>query len=271
MGNYFTQQNTQTQGDTNTMEIGNVDQRCTEEIAILQKSLNESDSNATTHIILLSTGSFNPPHYGHIETFHIAEKYLQKEGGNVIGCIVVPSSDNYVINKLKKNAIPFQHRAQLIQLMINESYLMEKFIISKAESHYNIFYEGVVFHYQDLVKLHFPNYNIKVVYLCGSDRGNYLHFHSYVWRKDGAIVINRPEIPLKATALKEPWLKFLPGNTDAMSSSQLRGQGYDGAGRFLPATAVEYLKEHNLLFPCKNNCRWKESCKCECKEETPLK
>jgi len=225
------------------------------------------------YVILLATGCFNPPHKLHIQMFEEAQKNLEirTQPTTVIGCLLVPSSDNYVVNKLGGHAIPFVHREALLKLIYGESRIKELFGVSKAESHYNYFYEDALVFYQKLIAQEFPEDkdNIQVKYLCGSDRGSYLSHLARVWSRDGAVVIERADEPILDCEKQHcPWMLVYPGVETEISSTALRTGGYENAHQFMVNAAVEYLKEFNLLTPCrfKGRCkgRWSTIGKCQC-------
>lgn len=53
----------------------------------------------TTNVTLITTGSHNPPHPGHLNMLAIAREHLEKQGYTVIKSIISPSHDTYVMNK----------------------------------------------------------------------------------------------------------------------------------------------------------------------------
>lgn len=72
-------------------------------------------------IILIISGSFNPPHYGHLEMLIKAKKYMEiNYNCNVIHGFLIPSSDEHVKIKLNKDAISLEHRIQLCNLLIED-------------------------------------------------------------------------------------------------------------------------------------------------------
>ena len=57
-------------------------------------------------IILILSGSLNPPHYGHLDMLIKAKEYMETHYNYmVIYGFLIPSSDEYVEYKLGKEAI----------------------------------------------------------------------------------------------------------------------------------------------------------------------
>ncbi|KAI8557473.1 hypothetical protein RHMOL_Rhmol04G0013700 [Rhododendron molle] len=62
-----------------------------------------------TYIVLVSTGSFNPPTYMHLRMFELARDALKLEGFHVIGGYMSPVNDAYK----KRGLISAKHRIEL--------------------------------------------------------------------------------------------------------------------------------------------------------------
>ncbi|ETO09412.1 hypothetical protein RFI_27966 [Reticulomyxa filosa] len=76
--------------------------------------------------VLLLGGSFNPPHFGHVETLTASRNFLEKEHNfKIVGAYCVLTTDAYVQNKLKKEALQFSHRYQLCEATINDYFKTE--------------------------------------------------------------------------------------------------------------------------------------------------
>ncbi|XP_022172532.1 nicotinamide/nicotinic acid mononucleotide adenylyltransferase 1 isoform X2 [Myzus persicae] len=63
------------------------------------------------NIILLSTGSFNPPTNMHLRMFEIARDHLNRLGHTICGGLISPTHDSYK----KKDLAPSSHRCAMIE------------------------------------------------------------------------------------------------------------------------------------------------------------
>lgn len=70
-----------------------------------------------TYVVLVSTGSFNPPTYMHLRCFELARDALTSEGFCVIGGYMSPVNDAYK----KKNLLSAEHRIAMCQLACTSS------------------------------------------------------------------------------------------------------------------------------------------------------
>ncbi|KAM3396390.1 putative protein isoform X1 [Capsicum galapagoense] len=75
-----------------------------------------------TYVVLVSTGSFNPPTYMHLRCFELARDALTSEGFCVIGGYMLPVNDAYK----KKSLISAEHRVAMCQLACKSSELVMK-------------------------------------------------------------------------------------------------------------------------------------------------
>ncbi|KAM7499001.1 hypothetical protein LguiA_023415 [Lonicera macranthoides] len=69
------------------------------------------------HVILVSTGSFNPPTYMHLRLFELARDALNSEGFSVIGGYMSPVNDAYK----KRGLISAEHRSAMCHLACKSS------------------------------------------------------------------------------------------------------------------------------------------------------
>ncbi|MED6185013.1 hypothetical protein PIB30_052930 [Stylosanthes scabra] len=85
----------------------------------LQLINNEPPPNTTNkiYVVLVATGSFNPPTFMHLRMFELARDALNSEGYCVIGGYMSPVNDAYK----KKNLISAEHRIKLCNLACKSS------------------------------------------------------------------------------------------------------------------------------------------------------
>lgn len=68
-------------------------------------------------VVLVATGSFNPPTYMHLRMFELAKDELQQRGYSVLGGYMSPVNDAYK----KKDLLPAVHRIRLCELACGSS------------------------------------------------------------------------------------------------------------------------------------------------------
>ena len=71
--------------------------------------------------VIVSSGSFCPPHNMHLKILEEAKIHLEKKGEIVIACILAPSTDQYVKHKLKKDAISYKDRLEMCRILCKNS------------------------------------------------------------------------------------------------------------------------------------------------------
>ncbi|KAK3159444.1 hypothetical protein QOZ80_2AG0150160 [Eleusine coracana subsp. coracana] len=72
-------------------------------------------------VVLVATGSFNPPTYMHLRMFELAKDELQQRGYSVLGGYMSPVNDAYK----KKDLLPATHRIRFCELAcISSSFVM---------------------------------------------------------------------------------------------------------------------------------------------------
>ena len=157
------------------------------------KNSYDKDKKDVKNVILLTTGSLNPVHKGHINSLKLAQDYLESKGFVVEKIYLSPSSDIYLKQKQDSNGIDyyynFEERLKMCRLSVedfkkennNEKYNIE---VSDWEGKQSTFvdFPDVIKHFQE------NNKDKLVFYICGSD-----HYNNNVKRTnlDNIIVIKR--------------------------------------------------------------------------------
>ncbi|XP_075478544.1 nicotinamide/nicotinic acid mononucleotide adenylyltransferase-like isoform X2 [Primulina tabacum] len=85
--------------------------------SINQDGLSSSETQRNVYVVLVATGSFNPPTYMHLRCFEIARDALNSQGFCVIGGYISPVNDAYK----KKGLLPAQHRVTMCDLACRSS------------------------------------------------------------------------------------------------------------------------------------------------------
>ncbi|XP_073309344.1 nicotinamide/nicotinic acid mononucleotide adenylyltransferase-like isoform X2 [Primulina huaijiensis] len=134
--------------------------------SINQDGLSSSETQRNVYVVLVATGSFNPPTYMHLRCFEIARDALNSQGFCVIGGYISPVNDAYK----KKDLLPAQHRVTMCDLACRSSnfimvdsweasqdtYQRTLTVLSRVRT--SLCESGCVSHE-----------SLKVMFLCGSD------------------------------------------------------------------------------------------------------
>lgn len=136
-------------------------------------------------IVLVTSGSFNPPHEGHVDSMRQAEDYMRSLGYNVVSYFS-PSHDMYVSKKKGEKHIPAAERIELLNKMgVNvcpwESMFLEGDVI---------FTEVALRLSMELILKHKLKIE-RVLFVCGSDISEYIRPFENVSNL-GALLIKRP-------------------------------------------------------------------------------
>ncbi|KAG5120580.1 hypothetical protein JHK84_038920 [Glycine max] len=123
-------------------------------------------SNSKIYVILVATGSFNPPTFMHLRMFELARDALNSDGYCIIGGYLSPVNDAYK----KKGLISAEHRIQLCHLACKSSdFIMvdpweasqstyQRTLTVLSRVHNSVCETGLV-----------SQESLKVMLLCGSD------------------------------------------------------------------------------------------------------
>jgi nicotinic acid mononucleotide adenylyltransferase len=223
-------------------------------IHVIEAKLNElkehgGDDSKKTKVVLISTGSYNPVHRVHVETFKISKTQLeQKHNMIVVGAFLSPSNDSYVSSKLGKEFIEAKHRLEMCELAVKEANMQDWLIVDRWESSQTRFidFPGVHSSLATYISTAFPNDNIRVMYLCGTD---------HLMRCGGLASLRKPSTGV--VALKRPGFENVKSDANLLvvnntsydtdfSSTMIRKrikQGLD-YGDLAYSSVVGYLKEN---------------------------
>lgn len=142
-------------------------------------STNSTSTNSRKKVVLVTTGSFNPVHSGHLEIVKLAKRRIEEQGDLIVSAILFsPSHDAYVARKMMKQheSLLFtgHERAELIELAIeNDAELKGLASVDRIEIDANGFID-----HPTVVEMIQQRYNelelesddkTKVVFVAGSD------------------------------------------------------------------------------------------------------
>ncbi|XP_026458420.1 nicotinamide/nicotinic acid mononucleotide adenylyltransferase-like [Papaver somniferum] len=88
-----------------------------DKLNLKSKDQHSSAYEGQVFVVLVATGSFNPPTFMHMRMFELAKDALNLEGFCVIGGYMSPVNDAYK----KKGLISAEHRLQLCDLACKSS------------------------------------------------------------------------------------------------------------------------------------------------------
>ena len=137
--------------------------------------------------VLLSTGSFNPIHQGHIKMLELAKERLQKNQKIVVGGFLSPSHDSYVFTKDERFKITASQRLLFCEKLINKHDLLTTDKWEALDNAYPINFTDVILRLEWLLNITLKEYlasifntevAIEVVYVFGSD--NYTFMDTFI-------------------------------------------------------------------------------------------
>ncbi|KAI5660176.1 hypothetical protein M9H77_28969 [Catharanthus roseus] len=124
----------------------------------------QSPETKKEYVVLLSTGSFNPPTYMHLRCFELARDALQSEGFCVIGGYMSPVNDAYK----KKGLISAEHRVAMCNLACRSSEFVMVDSWEASQSSYQRTLT-VVSRIRTLISGLISSGSLRVMLVCGSD------------------------------------------------------------------------------------------------------
>jgi nicotinic acid mononucleotide adenylyltransferase len=171
--------------------------------------------------VLLSTGSFNPLHEGHLHMMNLARAYLESEGVRVVGGYFSPSHDRYVSTKYSASDVSSAaqriHQAQ--QALSSSSWLMVDAWEAALVGYVN--FTDVLEHIESYLGRLFGG-ELEVYYVFGSDNAGMLRA---LGAAGNGICITRPGFPVPAGLHAEIGSGIVLEGGLNMSSTQI-GHGH---------------------------------------------
>jgi len=149
--------------------------------------------NKTNPAIILSTGSFNPIHDGHVQMMLKAKECIEDKGYTCIGGFIAPDHDNYIMSKLGDEGLPIHKRIKLINKAI------EQYNWLRVDPWSGVFHVTSI-NFTDVIyrlKLYIKKYlgiEIPIFFVCGGDNAQ---FAKTFVLKGNCVLITRPEYDQK--------------------------------------------------------------------------
>ncbi|CAN8248318.1 unnamed protein product [Cochlearia groenlandica] len=125
-----------------------------------------SNPEDKTYVVLVATGSFNPPTFMHLRMFELAKDALQSKGFHVLGGYMSPVNDAYK----KKGLLSAGHRLEMCNLACKSS---DFIMVDPWEASQNSYQRTleVLSRVKTFITTNrlVPEESLKVMLLCGSD------------------------------------------------------------------------------------------------------
>lgn len=210
------------------------------DITKIQHNLKKCSKNNEL-IILIESGSLSPPHRMHIRLLELAKNYFElcDKNKKVIGGFIIPSNDNYVRNKLKKDFIPLKHRINMTKILIQNNDWLE---CLDWDMNYG---EEIKICIDIIIKNKFPEYFIKSFLVFGIDYYTRCNLNL----KSEQICIYRTGYDLPTVKKMYPKnLIFIENNDEDISSTKIRK-----AIRDEDEIAIKELMSEEIIKYIKNN------------------
>ncbi|KAF8099084.1 hypothetical protein N665_0251s0009 [Sinapis alba] len=118
-------------------------------------------------VVLVATGSFNPPTFMHLRMFELARDALHSEGFLVLGGYMSPVNDAYK----KKGLLPAEHRLEMCNLACKSSdfIMVDPWEASQDSYQRSLMVLSRVKTFLTTTNRLVPEETLKVMLLCGSD------------------------------------------------------------------------------------------------------
>lgn len=193
------------------------------------KNYNSNKKNALVYM----TGSFAPVHDGHFNSAILACDKLKNEGYNILGIVISPDHDKYVVdNKIKRNDLNIHKRISIINDKIKKLKCEYPIICDIWNGYFNStainFTELTDFLANGLINYGLDN--TELFFVCGGDNAR---FAKTFINKHGCVVIERPGYETELERVKaeinhiNPYapIYYVNGGMD-ISSTKVRNESY---------------------------------------------
>lgn len=160
------------------------------------KDMKASDDNRSP-VVLLCTGSYNPPHQGHMDMIEAAKIAMEAAGHSVIAGYVSPGHDEYIRHKSGDLAVPIHKRIQLCEEMCPKWVSVDPWegIFNK----HAIMFTHVVERLERYLEFHL-GVKVPVYFVCGADNLSYMKAFKY---RGHCVVVGRPGYTTKTQELQQ--------------------------------------------------------------------
>ncbi|GLT31036.1 hypothetical protein SLA2020_058030 [Shorea laevis] len=232
-------------------------------------SLGSITNGDKIYVVLVATGSFNPPTFMHLRMFELARDALNAEGYCVIGGYMSPVNDAYK----KKGLVSAEHRGQMCNLACKSS---EFIMVDEWEANQSSYQRTltVLSRVKSFLTDHglIPKESLKVMLVCGSDLLQSFGIPGFwireqvrtICRDFGVVCIRREgqdveKIISDDEILRENWVNIKVVDElvpNQISSTRMRECISKGLSiKYLTVDEViDYIKENSLYSNTDDNC-----------------
>jgi len=168
--------------------------------------------------VLISTGSLNPVHIGHVEAFKTAKQQLEDDHNfKILGGFLSPSDSNWCSHK-EHGCFSNEFRLKLVDLAVEDTWITAS---GWEMTQGMIDYPAVCYRFRDSLKELFPKDKVQVLYLCGTDHARKCGLMSGR-KRYGVVVMTRPGYNAGGETQPENSVYIIEGKEIDASSTQVR-------------------------------------------------
>ena len=221
--------------------------------------------------ILVGSGSCNPLTRMHMRTYFLAKQFLeQKAGFIVLGSLLSPAHSSTARERYRTNPseiIPSPHRLAIAQLLVQDSkwFSIDPWEITRRRA---MDYLSLLEHQTEVLKEFFPNFDIKILYLCKPSMVAKISPQSLRSQNYGCVCVCRaPESDQLRASLSAKWngliwviedAAILDASMDLVSSRNVREKikSGDEIADMVGETIQTYVRSHKIGEKMRGEEKW---------------
>jgi len=223
--------------------------------------------------ILVGSGSCNPLTRMHMRTYFLAKQFLEQKAGFIIlGSLLSPAHSSTVRERYRTNPseiIPSPHRLAISQLLVQDSkwFSIDPWEITRRRA---MDYLSLLEHHTEVLKEFFPDFDIKILYLCKPTMVAKISPQSLRSQNFGCVCVCRaPESDQLRSSLSAKWnsliwviedTAILDASMDLVSSRNVREKikNGDDIADMVGDTIQAYVRNHKIGEKMRGEEKWTE-------------